>query len=395
MTPAAPPRTLLRMLSDERLARLAAGGSEPAFAVIYGRHADALAACCRSIVRHEDDARDALQNAMLKAWCAIGRRGDAPLRPWLLRIARNESIDVLRRRRTVSELRDEVPATGDVHEHTAHRAELAQVLDSLDDLSERQREALVLRTLGGVGYAEIARIQETSQDAVRQSVSVARRSLRRGRLAGIVPVPAWLAEFVAAGAGGGASMPVGRVAVTVTATIAAAGGLGSALPHVHHRRATATASAAVVHRQEQTSTVAAATPPAAVHHAVSGTIAAARRRSATPATSTHPATSPAGGAPAGKPASHDRPRDGGATPEPPSPDRRRQATRPLRQRAAMPLGILDAPGDAVRTDASGRPRDPVMQQPAQPAASDPATPAIDDAAGRAPVAPDQPAVAVR
>ncbi len=375
MSLAAPPRTLLRVLSDERLARLAAGGSEPAFAVIYGRHADALAACCRSIVRHEDDARDALQNAMLKAWCAIGRRGDAPLRAWLLRIARNESIDVVRRRRAVSELRDEVPATGDVHEHTAQRAELAGVLDGLGDLSERQREALVLRTLGGVGYAEIARIQDTSQDAVRQSVSVARRSLRRSRLAGLIPVPAWLAEFLAAGAGGGASVPVGRVAVTVTATIAAAGGLGSTLPHAHHRRATATASAAVVHRPVPSRRAAASsvTQPSA-HTAALRALAAPQPSTAPKASHSRPATT----TPQASTPSHDRPRDPAPPADPAAQDQDRQAAPPVERRASTPPG---APDDAFRADVAGR-------QAPGPSLDDSSAPASDEPADQTPVPAD-------
>ncbi|HEX8205728.1 MAG TPA: sigma factor, partial [Solirubrobacteraceae bacterium] len=69
-----PPRAL-RLLGDERLAVLAAEGDDSAFAAIYARHHVALLRYCRSIVRDEHDALDALQSAMLKALVALRRDG--------------------------------------------------------------------------------------------------------------------------------------------------------------------------------------------------------------------------------------------------------------------------------------------------------------------------------
>src|SRR4051795_11024523 len=87
-------------MSDERLAALSAAGDERAFAVLYRRHEAVLLRYCRSITGDFDDARDALQSAMLGALGAIARGGpEGQVRPWLFRIARNESISVLRRRR--------------------------------------------------------------------------------------------------------------------------------------------------------------------------------------------------------------------------------------------------------------------------------------------------------
>src|SRR4051794_25366682 len=93
-SPSAPARPLpLRLLGDERLARLAAGGSERAFAVLYERHHQSLYRYARTIVRHDEDARDVLQTTMARALTALRRRGvpDAPMRPWLFRIAHHEA----------------------------------------------------------------------------------------------------------------------------------------------------------------------------------------------------------------------------------------------------------------------------------------------------------------
>src|SRR5436305_6733681 len=93
-------RAPLQLLGDERLAQMAVAGDRRAFDVVFERHRRGLERCARSIVGHEHDAQDALQSTALKAFVGLPTRGaGAPLRPWLYRIATNESITVLRRRR--------------------------------------------------------------------------------------------------------------------------------------------------------------------------------------------------------------------------------------------------------------------------------------------------------
>src|SRR4051794_1489857 len=93
-------RALRMVLGDERLARRVGEGDERAFAVIYDRYHQRLYRYCRPLVGNDADAQDALQSAFTSALVAL-RRGqrDAPLRPWLYRIAHNEAVTVLRRRR--------------------------------------------------------------------------------------------------------------------------------------------------------------------------------------------------------------------------------------------------------------------------------------------------------
>src|SRR5437588_5103996 len=93
------------VLGDERLARLAAAGHTRAFAVVYERHHQALYRYCRSILRHDADAQDALQSTFAAAFAGLARgQCDAPIRPWLFRIAHNEAVSLLRRRRPTAEL---------------------------------------------------------------------------------------------------------------------------------------------------------------------------------------------------------------------------------------------------------------------------------------------------
>ena len=167
------------LLGDERLARLVAAGHEGAFAVVYERHHQALYRYCRSIVRDDVDAQDALQSTFTAAFAALARgRRDAPIRPWLYRIAHNEAVSTLRRRRPTTELSAAMDdGTTSVEDQVAERADLELLLDDLRELHERQRSALVMRELSGLSHEEIALALETSVGAAKQAIYEARRSL--------------------------------------------------------------------------------------------------------------------------------------------------------------------------------------------------------------------------
>lgn len=167
------------LLGDDRLVRLAAAGHERAFAVVYERHHQALYRYCRSILRNDADAQDALQSTFTAAFAALGRGGpDAPIRPWLFRIAHNEAVSALRRRRPTVGLSDATDyQTISVEDQVADRARLDLLLCDLRELHDRQRSALVMRELSGLSHEEIALALETSVGAAKQAIYEARRSL--------------------------------------------------------------------------------------------------------------------------------------------------------------------------------------------------------------------------
>ncbi len=165
----------LKLLSDERLAHLAAEGNKAAFATIYERHHQALYRYCRTITRNDEDARDALQATMLNAMRAIDTK-PKKLRAWLYRIAHNESISVLRsgKRHAAVQIDDVEPSAEAPLES---RRELRELLDDIGHLSDRQRQALVMRELGGLGYDEIGVALECSPAAAKQAAFDARGAL--------------------------------------------------------------------------------------------------------------------------------------------------------------------------------------------------------------------------
>ncbi len=169
------------LLSDERLVQRAAGGEERAFAAIFDRYHQPLYRYCLAIVGNSQDAQDALQNTMLKVLRALPGEGrEIKLKPWLYRIAHNESIDLLRRRRDTHEIGAELAAPGpSLAEELSLRERLSRLLSDINELPARQRGALVMRELAGLDFDGIAGALGTSPAVARQTLYEARLSLHQ------------------------------------------------------------------------------------------------------------------------------------------------------------------------------------------------------------------------
>ncbi|MHB8491788.1 MAG: RNA polymerase sigma factor [Solirubrobacteraceae bacterium] len=173
-----------RHLSDALLATMVSRGHERAFASIYQRHHQALYRYCRAILHNHEDAQDALQNVMMRALVALkkGER-DLALRPWLFRIAHNESVSMLRRRHGTTmplELIGDgamAPTAPGVEAVAEQRERLASLVADLRSLGERQRSALLMRELSGLSVAEIAAVLSTTHGAAKQLLFEARSAL--------------------------------------------------------------------------------------------------------------------------------------------------------------------------------------------------------------------------
>jgi RNA polymerase sigma factor (sigma-70 family) len=170
----------LGRLADERLALLVAAGRERAFAVLYERYHQPLYRYCRSFLRNDQDAQDALQSTFASALAALqqGKR-NAPFRPWLFRIAHNEAITVIRRRRDAGqEITDSaLGSAASASEEADTRARITLLMGDLAQLPERQRAALLMRELNGLSHAEISVALATSETAAKQAIFDARTAL--------------------------------------------------------------------------------------------------------------------------------------------------------------------------------------------------------------------------
>src|SRR4051794_39829989 len=154
-------------------------GDERAFTALYHRHHQELYRYARSILRHDQDAQDALQSTMAKAFAALQHeQRDFEVRPWLFRIAHNEAISLLRRRRPTERLEsaEALPSDG-LAQQVEDRRRLAELEADLADLPERQRAALLLRELNGLSHEEVAVVLDSTARAVKQTIFEARTGL--------------------------------------------------------------------------------------------------------------------------------------------------------------------------------------------------------------------------
>ncbi len=172
---------LLRLQSDERLVALIRRGSTAAFEVLVSRYHARLLAFCRHLLGSREDAEDVLQEVFSAAFNAI-LDDDRPInvRPWLYRIARNRSLNHLRRIQAVGvdsmdiHLFEHGATTADkVHE----REEFRLLVGDIQGLPETQRTALVLREMDALSYEQIAEAMETTVPSVKSLLVRARVSL--------------------------------------------------------------------------------------------------------------------------------------------------------------------------------------------------------------------------
>jgi RNA polymerase sigma factor (sigma-70 family) len=170
-----------RFSSEKRLAQRAAAGDAGAFATIFERYHQPIYRYCLSILHDPDDAKDALQSTMSSALSSLPGDGrEIALKPWLFRVAHNHAISMLRTRRNHGG--DEVLETvadPRAQARPEDRERLRELIDDLGQLPERQRAALTMRELNGLGFDEIGTALAMSPAAARQAVYEARVGLQR------------------------------------------------------------------------------------------------------------------------------------------------------------------------------------------------------------------------
>jgi len=236
--------TLLRTQSDARLVDLVRAGHTAAFEAIVHRYRRPLLAYC-SRVLPASRAEDAVQQTFVSAHQAMTRdEADLNLRPWLYRIARNASLNLLRQNGWAhDELGENLDGVERPDEALERGEQLRLAVAAVNALPARQRDALVQRELEGKRYDEIAASMGVGDGAVRQLLHRARAALRAGASA---LTPVGLLERIADLAGGvGGGVGAAKLGAALLATGAVAGGtLATPIARHHHPQARVHAAAA-------------------------------------------------------------------------------------------------------------------------------------------------------
>lgn len=182
-------------LPDTEIAKRIAAGDEDAFHLLMRRYNQTLYRAARSILKDDAEAEDAVQEAYLLAYRAMGSfRGDAKLSTWLVRIVVNEAIARSRKRsrraevirldgemesgiEAVEAIMNETPS--EQPEQSALRAETRRLLEKkIDELPDAFRIVFVLRALEEMTVEEAAAALGIPEATVRTRFFRARGLLR-------------------------------------------------------------------------------------------------------------------------------------------------------------------------------------------------------------------------
>ena len=175
------PTPLLRIQSDERLVALTRRGNQAAYEALVGRYQARLLAFCRHMLGSREDAEDVLQEVFAAAFNAmIADERALNVRPWLYRIARNRSLNHLRRVQAigVDSMDVHLSENGTSAADKVHRREEFRLLvEDVQGLPETQRTALLLREIDALSYDQIAEAMDTTIPSVKSLLVRARVSL--------------------------------------------------------------------------------------------------------------------------------------------------------------------------------------------------------------------------
>ena len=145
------------------------------FELLVRGYSEQLYWMIRKIVVEHDDANDVLQNTFLKAWNGLDSfHGDSKISTWLSRIAINESLDFLRRKKQPTVSVDDITVsrlTADEYfDGTEAEAMLQEAIATLPDV---QRTVFLLRYFDEMKYSDISQMLNTSEGALKASYHIA------------------------------------------------------------------------------------------------------------------------------------------------------------------------------------------------------------------------------
>lgn len=130
------------------------------------------------------EAEDLASETFLRAWehlSSFQRRDGVPFAAWLFRIAHNLVVDHLRRtsRRSAVPLTDGLASEMNTEEAVEIHLTFNELKQAMQELTEAQRQVIGLRFAAGLSLAEVARVVNRSEGAVKALQHAAVASLRR------------------------------------------------------------------------------------------------------------------------------------------------------------------------------------------------------------------------
>ncbi|KIT15065.1 RNA polymerase sigma factor [Jannaschia aquimarina] len=169
--------------NDAALLSRVADGDTAAMKALYMAHADAVGRFVRARVRDDAEAADIVHDTMMSVWRgAAGFEGRSSVLSWILTLARNRTVDHIRKqaRVTLGEPDDTIPDGDPDPEQVLGAAQDAERLRiCVEKLPERQRAAIHLAFFQEMTCAEIAEVEDVPEGTVKSRIYHAKQLLMR------------------------------------------------------------------------------------------------------------------------------------------------------------------------------------------------------------------------
>ena len=164
-----------------RLIKRAIGGDGEVFGELYSIYLERIYRYVFYQVKDKMTAEDITEEAFIKAWKAIAscKGKERTFSSWLYRIAHNQLIDSLRKRRAELPLQQEMTNGLFARNQVEGALEQQEQLEALTYLPRNQKQVIILKFIEGMDNREISKIMSKSEGAIRVLQTRALTALRQ------------------------------------------------------------------------------------------------------------------------------------------------------------------------------------------------------------------------
>lgn len=179
---------------EKRLIQRAQKGDSDAFEQLIIHYEKLIYNICVRMLGDEQEAYDGAQEVCMKVWKQIHSfEGHSKFSTWVYRIATNQCLDLLRKRKNKEEVSlfqsskdsdsewvlEEKAIADPIGEHVENLALKDIVLTALKEIKEEYKQILLLRDIEGFSYEEIAELLSINKGTVKSRLSRARLAMKQ------------------------------------------------------------------------------------------------------------------------------------------------------------------------------------------------------------------------
>lgn len=161
-------------VTEQRLVKSCISGDKTAYGALVKRYSRSVFALCLGILSNSADAEDAAQEAFVRGFIEIRNlRQGQRFRPWIMTIARNLSIDNLRRQKITRDILEK-----QLKNHEQPTEDYSVLEDAISRLDHKYREVLIMYYFDAENTDSVAKKLEIAPATVLTRLSRARKMLR-------------------------------------------------------------------------------------------------------------------------------------------------------------------------------------------------------------------------